>query len=235
MKKIATLVSAMLLVSAVAAMASGPGPFFARGSYYDAGWSADAGNAMTLSAGVWSAAVASPMAAGYYEGKVAVGDWSESYNASNMPVWISGPGDIVTWTFDTNVHADGWLPAQDIAMNDHAIPAGTTFEVIGSAPETGSWTTGVAGALGGDIWSVSIVIGTPGTYDVKWRKTGDWGLNVGSDGIGTNANNASYTTTVANQPVLFRFNQRTGRIKIDVGGVTPTKLGTWGGLKALYR
>lgn len=234
MKKIATLVAAMMLVSAVA-MASGPGPFYARGGYYDGGWSADAGNLLTNSAGVWTGAVTSPMAAGYYQGKIAVGDWSESYPASDQPVFISGPGDVVHWSFDTNVHNDGWLPAQDIAMNDHAIPTGTTFEVIGSAPETGGWGSGVACALTGDIWSVQITIGTPGTYDVKFRKTNDWSLNMGPDGFGTNAWNAQYTTTVSNTPVMFRFNQLTGRMRVDVGGVTPTTVGTWGALKALYR
>jgi hypothetical protein len=235
MKKIATSVLAMTLLTASLAMASGPGPFYARGGYYDGGWSADAGNLMTLSAGVWSRSVPSPMAAGYYEGKVAVGDWSESYPASNMPVWISGPGDIVTWTFDTNVYLDGWLPATDIAMNDHAIPAGTTFEVIGAAPETGGWASGVAATLVGDIWSVTINIAAPASYDVKFRKTGDWSLNVGTDGVGTNANNANYTTTVPFQDVQFQFNQRTGRIRVTVDQPTPTRAQTWGKLKQLYR
>jgi hypothetical protein len=235
MKKIATFVSALLLVSAVSALASGPGPFFAAGDYCADGWNAGAGNGLTLSAGVWSGAVPSPNAAGSYQGKVMVAGWSESYPASNQPINISGPGDIVNWTFDTNVHSDGWLPAQDIVMNDHMIPAGTTFEVIGAAPETGGWGSGVAATLTGSIWSVEIVIANAGTYDVKFRKTGDWGLNVGSDGVGTNSNNFSYTTTVSNQPVLFRFNQATGRSRIDVGGVTPTSKTTFGGLKALYR
>ncbi len=234
MKKIATLVAAMLLVSTVA-MASGPGPFFAAGSFCADGWNAGAGNGLTLSAGVWTGAIPSPNAAGYYEGKVMIAGWGESYPASNQPVFISGPGDVVNWSFDTNVHNDGWLPAQDIAMNDHAIPAGTTFEVIGSAPETGSWGSGAACVLTGDIWSVQLTIATPGTYDVKFRKTNDWSMNMGPDGFGTNAWNAQYTTTVTNTPVMFRFNQHTGRMRIDVGGVTPTTVGTWGALKALYR
>ena len=45
MKKITTLALALLAFSAIAASAAGP--FYARGSYYDAGWSADAGNLLT--------------------------------------------------------------------------------------------------------------------------------------------------------------------------------------------
>lgn len=235
MKKIVTLAVAMLAFSAVAALAIGPGPFFARGGYYDGGWSADAGNQMTLAAGIWTVAATSPMAAGYYEGKVATSDWLESYPASNQPIFISGPGDVVTWSFDTNTYADGWLPATGIAYNDHAVASGMTFEVIGAAPETGSWGSGVAAVLNGDVWEVTIPIGTPGTYDVKFRKTGDWSINVGSDGYGTNANNASYTTTIANEPMLFQFNQRTGRMRISTVGATPTRSTTFGGLKAEYR
>ena len=235
MKKIATFVAAMLLVSAVAALASGPGPFYAHGDFYNPSWSADAGNLLTLSGGVWSGAVASPNGAGTFYGKVGTVDWSESYPHSNQPVYLAGSGEIVHWTFDTNTYADGWLPSTDIVMNDHAIPAGTTFEVIGDAPETGSWGSGAAAALTGNIWSVELTIATAGSYNVKFRKTGDWGLNVGTDGVGSNSDNYGYTTTVANQPVLYQFNQATGRMRVVVGGVTPTQNKTWGGLKALYR
>jgi hypothetical protein len=238
MKKIATIALALLAFSAVAASAAGPGPFYAKGSYYagTAGiWQGDAGNLMTLSAGIWSAAVASDQAPGAYQGKVAIADWSESYPASNQPVNIGATGEIVNWTLDTNTYADGWSPSTSIVMNDHMIPAGTTFEVIGAAPETGSWGSGVAAVLGGDIWSVQISIGTPGTYDVKFRKTGDWGINVGSDGVGTNSNNYSYTTSTPNELMLFQFNQKTGRMRVVPGGVTPTHSTTFGGIKALYR
>lgn len=235
MKKIVTTMIALALVTASVALAAGPGPFYGRGGYYDAGWSADDGNKLTLSAGVWTGAVTSPMAAGYYEGKVAVGDWSESYPNSNQPVFISGPGDIVHWTFDTNVYADGWSPSTNIAYNDHMVAPGMTFEVIGSAPETGGWSSGVAAAKVGDIWGVEIMIAAAGSYEVKFRKTGDWSINVGADGFGTNSNNYGYTTTLPNQPVLFQFNQVTGRMRAVVGGVTPTQTGTWGRLKSLYR
>jgi hypothetical protein len=233
MKKIATFVSALLLVSSVAAFAAGP--YYARGGYFDAGWSFDPANELVEGpAGYFSRAITSPMVAGYYEGKVALSDWSMSWPNSNMPVFITGPGDIVTWTFDTNTYSDGWSPSTNIANNDHAT-TGLTFEVIGSAPETGAWGSGVAANLVGDIWGIELVVATPGSYEVKFRKTGDWSINVGSDGIGTNANNYAYTTTLTNQPVLYQFNRATGRMRVVVGGVTPTQKPTWGGLKALYR
>ena len=233
MKKIVTFVSVLLAFSAVAALASAS--YYARGGYYDAGWSADANNLLVEGpAGVYTRAVTSPMAAGYYEGKVALADWSSSWPNSNQPVFISGPGDIVTWTFDTNTYADGWLPATNIAMNDHGT-TGLTFEVIGSAPETGGWGSGVAATLVGDVWGVTLVIANPGNYEVKFRKTGDWSINVGSTGFGTNEANFAYTTTVANQPVTYQFNKQTGRMRVVPGGVVPTRAKTFGAIKAEYR
>ncbi len=233
MKKLVTLSLVLLAFSAVAALAAGP--FYARGGYYDAGWSADAGNQLNEGpAGVFTRAIASPMAAGYYEGKIALADWSSSWPNSNQPIFISGPGDVVTWTLDTNTYADGWSPSTNIAYNDH-MATGLTFEVIGAAPETGAWGSGVAATLSGGIWGVTITIATPGTYDVKFRKTGDWSINVGADGFGTNSNNYSYTTTIPNQPVLFQFNATTGRMRALVGGATGTHDSSWGTLKSLYR
>jgi len=233
MKKIVTtLVAAALLTSSVALA---QGPYYGRGSYYDAGWSADAGNLLALSGGVWSGAVVSPMAAGQYEGKVALGDWSASYPGGNQPVFITGPGDVVNWTLDTNVYADGWVPATNIAYNDHMLPAGATWEVIGSALETGNWGTGAAATLVGDIWSIELPIATPGAYEYKFRRPTEWSITAGADGYAIAGGNATYTTTLANEPVLFQFNQVTGRVRAVVGGATPSTTSTWGRVKSLYR
>ncbi|MBK7367324.1 MAG: hypothetical protein IPJ04_05260 [Candidatus Eisenbacteria bacterium] len=233
MKKIATIVSALMLVSAVSAYASGPGPFYAPGDYVSPNWTpGDPSCALSLSAGVWSGSIAASVGAGTYQGKVAVAGWSESYPASNVALFITGSGESIAWTFDTNTYADGWLPATDIVLTDHSYPAGITWEAIGAAPETGGWGSGVAMTQSGNIWSVTVNIASVGSYDVKWRKTGDWSLNVGTDGVGTNANNFNYTTTVPNQPVTFQFNQATGRSRIVVGGVPGTSNRTWGQVKS---
>jgi hypothetical protein len=233
MKKIATFALALLAFSAVAAVAAGP--FYARGGYYDAGWSADAGNQLVEGpAGVFTRTIHSSMAAGYYEGKAALGDWSSSWPNSNQPVILGVGNEDVVWSFDTNTYADTWSPSTNIAINDH-FTTGLTFEVIGAATETGGWSSGVAAPLVGDVYGVTITIGTPGTYDVKFRQTGNWGINVGSDGAGTNSNNYSYTTAIPNQPVTFEFNRKTGRMRAVVGGVVPTRATTFGQLKAQYR
>ena len=234
MKKIVTFAVALLALTAM--VASAAGPFYARGGYYDAGWSADAGNLLVEGpAGVFTATVHSPMPAGYYEGKVALADWSSSWPNSNQPVILAVGNEDVKWSFDTNTYADGWSPSTNIAINDHGT-TGLTFEVIGAAPETGGWGSGVAATLTGDIWGVQLTIATVGTYDVKFRKTGDWSVNCGASGFGTNESNYSYTTTLPNQPVLFQFNQKTGRMRVVIGGyASPTHTTSFGAIKAMYR
>lgn len=233
MKKIATLSAALLLASAVSAFASGPGPFFAPGDYVSPNWNpGDPSCALTNSGGVWTGGILASVGAGTYQAKVAVAGWSESYPTSNVFVFLNGSGETVNWSFDTNAHADGWLPAQDIVLSDHAYPTGITWEVIGAAPETGGWGSGVAMAHAGSIWSATINIAAVGSYDVKFRKTGDWSLNIGQDGVGTNSINFNYTTTVPNQPVTFEFNEATGRSRITVGAIVGTTQRTWGQVKS---
>ncbi len=242
MKKTATALLALLLASsfAVSAFAAGPGPFYAKGSYYagTAGtWNFDAGNTMTLSGGVWTATVTADQAFARHEFKVANADWSESYFGP-CNLWVHcGTGDVVTFTLDTNVYADGWLPAQDIVWSSHYAPAGTTFEVIGGAPETGSWGSGVPATLVGNIWTRVVTIATPGSYEGKFRATGTWDVcNVGSEGAAAPCGgNLAYTTTVANSDVRFEFNRATGRARVEVLGATPANSKSFGHLKVMYR
>jgi hypothetical protein len=250
-KKTATLLLALLLASsfAAAAFAAGPGPWWVKGSYYCAPgcWNGDAGNLMyddgtngdmTGGDGIFTAVVTSDQAAGRHEFKVANEDWSESYYPHcNLWVHTSGPGDVVTFWFDTNVYADGWYPTQDFVWSDHAYPPGTTFEVMGSAPETGEWTTGVAATLDGFYWTLCLYIATPGTYEAKFRATGDWEIcNIGNEGAAAPCGgNLQYTTTYADEPVTLLFDTRTGRATVEQPGPTPAQLGSWGKLKSLYR
>lgn len=240
MRKTATLVLALMLV-ATAAFAAGAGPFYAKGDFYCAPgcWNSDAGNLLTFNAGtgIWSGVVTCDQAYGRHEFKIANADWSESY----FPwcnLWVHcGTGDQVTFTLDTNVYADGWFPTQDIVWSSHFAPPGTTFEVIGGAPETGSWGSGTPATLLGSVWTLSTPIATPGSYEAKFRATGTWDIcNIGTEGAGAPCGaNLQYTTTVANEFVTFEFNQATGRARVFNGSPVPALKGTWGQVKTLYR
>ncbi|MBI5710749.1 MAG: hypothetical protein HZC42_10665 [Candidatus Eisenbacteria bacterium] len=239
MKKIATMLCAMLLASSIA-LAAGPGPFYAKGDMYCAPgcWNADGGNLLSLAAGVWSGPVATDQGPGRHEFKIANLDWSENYFPwCNLWVHTSGPGDVVHFSLDTNVYGDGWLPNQDIVWSDHYAPPGTTFEVIGSAPETGGWAFGTPANLIGTVWTRVLTIATAGANEAKFRATGTWDVcNIGSEGAGAPCGaNLAYTTVVDNTDVKFEFNSATGRARVTVLGPTPTLNTTWGKVKTLYR
>lgn len=241
MRKTATLLLALMLVS-TAAFAAGAGPFYAKGDYY-AGtvgtWNGDAGNQLTYDSGtgIWSGVVTCDQAYGRHEFKIANADWSESYSPY-CNLWVHcGTGDQVLFTLDGNTYADGWFPTTNIAWSDHYAPVGTTFEVIGGAPETGSWGSGTAASLVGGIWTLAIGIATPGSYEAKFRATGTWDVcNVGTEGAGAPCGaNLQYTTLTANELVTFQFNPATGRTRVVNGSVVPALKGSWGQVKTLYR
>jgi hypothetical protein len=143
----------------------------------------------------------------------------------------------VHFTFDTNTYADGWWPQANIVWSDHYAPPGTAFEVIGGAPETGSWGSGVPATLAGGVWSKLINIATPGAYEAKFRAVGSWDImNLGTEGAGAPCGaNLQYTTTDPNQDVLFEFNTATGRTRVTVQQPTETVRRSWGQMKTLYR
>jgi hypothetical protein len=244
MKKATSFLLALLLASsfAAAAYAAGPGPFYAKGDHY-AGtvgvWNHDAGNALTLAAGVWSGTVIADQGTGLarHEFKIANADWTESYYGP-CNLWVHcAPGDAILFTFDTNVYADGWLPSTNIVWSDHFAPPGTTFEVIGSGAAFGEWTTPVAANLVSGVWTALVSIATPGSYEAKIRATGTWDVcNIGSEGAAAPCGpNLAYTTVQPDTEVLFEFNPATGRARVTVGDPTPASPTTFGRLKTLYR
>ncbi len=242
MKRVATLALAVLALAAPAAVFAGP--WYVPGDYMTPGWSFVAENEMfddglhgdgAAGDGLFGAYVLSDQI-GRKEWKVALSDWSQSYFPwCNMWVHVN-PGDMVLFTFDTNAHGDGWLPDQNFVWTDHYAPAGTMFEIIGGAPETGSWGSGVAADLVGSVWTKTIVIAAPGSYEAKFRAVGTWDIcNVGIEGAGAPCGaNMQYTTAMPNSEVRFEFNTLTGRTRVTVGNPVGTEPATWGQVKALY-
>jgi hypothetical protein len=242
MKRVATVAFAVLALAIPAAVFAGP--WYVPGGYMTPGWSFVAENEMfddglhgdgAASDGLFGADVVSDQT-GRQEFKVALSDWSVSYfGPCNLWVHVN-PSETVHFTFDTNAHGDGWLPDQNIVWSDHFAPPGTNFEVIGGAPEIGNWGSGVAADLVGGIWTKTVVIATPGSYEGKFRAVGSWDIcNVGIEGAGAPCGaNMQFTTVMPNSEVRFEFNTATGRTRVTVGSPVGTEPATWGQVKALY-
>lgn len=245
MKKMAMVLSVLALV---AFAGTADAQWYAKGDMYCAPgcFNFDAGNEMfddgtngdvTSGDGIFSRLVTTDViAAGKYAWKAAVADWSISYPGSNQFVHINAAAEQVLFTLDTNVYADGFTPATNIAWSSHYAPLGSAFEVIGAAPETGGWADGVVAAEAGGVHSITITIGTAGNYDFLWRVDNDWDAQtMRVDGGASGGANLNYTTTVDNQDVLFEFDANTGRTRTTPLTPTATDETSWTEMKELFR
>lgn len=220
-------------------------PWYARGSFYGTGWPADAGNEMyddgtggdaVAGDGIFSRLITEENGLGRQEWKTANFDWTRNFPPYNQFLHIEVAGAQVLFTYDSNSYADGWLPDSNIVWNDHFAPTGSTFEVIGSAPELGEWITGVGATDVDGIYTVDVTIVTPGSYLYKWRANGNWddfvlGSNGASGGIG---DDLDFETTSENEQVKFEFDPAVGRVRVITGAVA-VESSTWGRIKALNK
>ncbi len=207
----------------------GSATFFARGSYY-AGttgiWGFDSGNQLhddglhgddAAGDGIFGAFVVTDQPPGQHEFKIATGDWSQayptnpSYPTANAILYTEASDDLVHFRLDTNVLSD-WQPAANAVSCDRFAPTGSVFEVIGSAPELGSWVTGVPATLDGDTWYADIVVASPGPVEYKFRVAGTWDVcNVGIHYNMFIGDNFSATIPSASALMRFEFNTIDGR------------------------
>jgi hypothetical protein len=235
----------LLVVAAVAALSppAAAQPWYARGSFYGSGWPADAGNEMyddgtggdaVAGDGIFSRLITEENGIGRQEWKAATSDWSENFPPDNQFVHIETAGEQVLFTFDTNRYTDGWIPDSNIVWNDHFAPVGSVFEVIGDAPELGSWTTGIVATEVAGIYTAQVVMANPGSYLYKWRANANWDDFVfGRFGAcGGFGDDIGFRTTQPNATVVFEFDPSVGRVRVT--GATPADESTWGKIKALY-
>lgn len=153
----------------------------------------------------------------------------------NGRVFTSGVGDVIHFRLDTRSPEFGWMPMVAVA-NDHAYPAGSTLELMGSAPELGSWLTGMPADHIGTIWQRIVPIAAPGLYEFKFRVQGTWAVaNFGLDYNNNFGANGSFTTTVPNTEMIIQFDERSGRIRAIDNQSVATRGSSWGQVKIRYR
>lgn len=243
-----------LTLALIAGPAMAAGPFHARGAYY-AGtgglYGFDVGNQLhddglhddgAAADGVYGAWVVADQGAGFYGFKIANPDWSELYPhqptfpLSNARVWIDGPGDVVHFRLDTNTVAGGWIPAANAVSTSQPAYAGVDYEVIGSAPETGAWSSGVPAAQVGAMLIAEIPVATPGAYEFKFRVVGTWDVcNFGAHYNMLIGDNFTYATTLPGATVRFEMDLSSGRGRATELGPTAAFRASWGRVKGLYR
>lgn len=243
-----------LTLALFAGPAAAAGPFYARGAYYAGSgglYGFDAGNELhddglhgdgAAADGVYGVWVVADQLPGFYGFKIANSDWSElfphqpTFPLSNARVWIDGPGDVVHFRLDLNSEPGGWIPAANAVATDQPAWDGVDYEVIGSAPETGSWTSGVAAARVGSMLVAEIPIATPGAHEFKFRVVGTWDVcNFGAHYNMLIGDNFTYATIMPGATVRFEMNLATGRGRATELTPTSVNAASWGRVKGLYR
>jgi hypothetical protein len=247
-----------VLAAATAAAAIAPGPYYARGDFYSAPGSPGSSGGLwgyvpelqlwddglhgdgAANDGVYGVDVVCNTSPGYHEFKIANADWTfnEPYVAAaaliNGRLYTSFYGETVHFRLDTHPQLNGWAP--DVAVaNDHAYPAGTQLELMGSAPELGLWNTGQALDHDGSIWSRTFTIETPGSYEYKFRVAGTWAYaNFGLNYNNNYGANGGFVVTQPFESITIQFDESTGRIRA-VDSSTPARGRSWGAIKNTYR
>lgn len=136
------------------------------------------------------------------------GDWSSAYPQSgNSWAYFDGTGQL-TITFDTNAAGDGWVGDTNRQKLSH--DPGHQWQAVG---DFNGWNNNDASwqmsDLGGGIREVSGTIAAPGNYVWKAIETGTWDA-IGNDARSINSDNIPFTTTVANELVIFQVDVLNG-------------------------
>jgi hypothetical protein len=166
--------------------------YFVAGGFND--WNV-AGDAMTeVIPGQYQVTIVT--APGVYEFKVTDGTWDNAWPNQNARVDI-GVGELGI-NFYPGPQADGWNPPENrVGWDDLELHG---WEVMGSFND---WSGPVASFTGGGgIYSAQYTVATAGTYNFKFRKTGDWDVAIGSD-FSNYDNNMELV--VANDNELIQF------------------------------
>ncbi|MEL7645593.1 MAG: alpha-amylase family glycosyl hydrolase [Anaerolineaceae bacterium] len=158
---------------------------------------------------------------------VECGNWGNTHPTNNSWFTASAANQAVTFTLDTNDYSANagmvLLPAINIVnVSGDSLP--TSFTAVGDFQ---GWNYADPNTLmvdmGNGYYRLVYTIPSAGSYIGKVVATGSWN-GFGADGRSTNAANISFSTTTADQQVVFLLDSYTGRLLIQPAA---SSSGTW--------
>lgn len=159
-------------------------PWYARGEFNN--WGTD--NVMSETSpgsGVFTTTIGNLAPNTAFQFKVGAADWSTSFPANNSKTYSDAAGNI-TFYYYAGAQSDGASPGADrVGYSD----PGISWDLMGSF---NNWTTPVTMTGGSGVYTGQLALtgGTP--YEFKFRKAGDWGLNIGQT-FANDGPNAAFT------------------------------------------
>ena len=177
--------------------------------------------------GVYSLAIAVATAGTSGWKAVECGNWDNAHPAANSWVTTTVANQTVTFTFDTNDYSLNagmpLLPASNIVnVTGDSLP--TSYTAVGNFQ---GWNNADPGTLmtdmGNGFHRLVYTIPAAGSYIGKVVVTGTWN-GFGADGRSSDAANINFTTTEADQEVVFLLDSFSGRMLIEPAS---SGAGTW--------
>jgi hypothetical protein len=198
-------------------------PFYVRGEFN--GW--DTSLEMSLVSGDHYTGTVTGLNPGQgYKFKAANADWSiEAPAFTDVKSVANGSGEIVVHFYSDASHLDGWSPnGRRIGYSD----SGHGWEFIGSFD---GWS-GEAMSLSGGVYNYLAVL-PAGNYEFKFRKAGDWGVNIGQ-GFAQDGANDSFVSDGVNA-TWARLDLENGRYLVSAVPEPASMLALAGGAALLLR
>jgi glycosidase len=161
--------------------------------------------------------------AGRYEFKVVeCGNWSNAHPSQNSWFYTTAANQTVTFTFDENDHSGDAgataVPTTNIVnVRGDDLPANFTAVGDWQGWNNSDPTTAMT-ALGHGYYRLLYTIPAAGSYQAKVVQTGSWSEQFVNDGRATDGPVINFTTSSANEPVVFLLDSRNGRVTITPNG-----------------
>jgi len=194
---------------------------YIAGSYQ--GWSPATGTVMSdLGGGIYGVTISGLTAGSQHEFKI-LDDLGGS-KAWGNPEWTVdnnwftvGSSGNITVRLNTNIGSTGQNNS-NVGISSEGWTPQLVGDFMNEAGGAGDWNPAnpifnMSGA-GANVWEKTLTISTAGTYQVKVTDGSGWDRQYGNGGFWANPGTYSFTTTTANEQVLFSFNSLTPNINI---------------------
>ena len=132
-------------------------------------------------------------------------DWGdpEVVNANTM-AYGDADGSVEIVVDTTQVNGNG---GSVVWVNSDNIPLQVVGNFMMQAGGAGDWNpsdpTFAMTSMGNGYYTIDLVIGTPGSYEMKATDGTGWNYQVGASGFGSNEGTIPFSTTTANEAVTM--------------------------------